>query len=221
MLSQSRLACEIIVLSPYPVPTAVFLSLWFCLHFLSVVWVANVRPAVVLFYNPALLVLRLIFPCFMPDDGTRHHLYLIAPYVPVSGSHLVSAFPYYHHPVVVCSALSSLALAHIVCAYYFFCPVPFHCVYFFIEPFFPSSVYIPPLTFVPLILCYLTCIPHGAINRTHPTPSHPPFYPFAYICGHFQKKEKPWIGRFSLWLWYLACHILIPFCVVGKFLDIP
>jgi hypothetical protein len=37
----------------------------------SRVWVTSVRPAVVLFYDPTLLVLRLIlFLRFMPDDGT-------------------------------------------------------------------------------------------------------------------------------------------------------
>ena len=63
-----------------------------CCHFLALffvslsrVWVANVRPAVVLFYNLALLVLRLICShlCFMLDDGThRPHLYLIVLHTP-------------------------------------------------------------------------------------------------------------------------------------------
>ena len=67
--------------------------------------------------------------CFIPDDGThQRHLYLIVSYTPVSGPHLVSPFSYHHYPVAVCSA--SLALAPIVCAYYFFAFDPSRCVYF-------------------------------------------------------------------------------------------
>jgi hypothetical protein len=72
MLSQSRLAFDFAVLSlscPYCYP---FIALVFGSTSLSRVWVANVRPAVVLFYNLALLVLRLILfpPLFYV--GRRH-----------------------------------------------------------------------------------------------------------------------------------------------------
>jgi hypothetical protein len=123
-------------------------------HPLSCVWVANVRPAVVLFYNPALLVLRLIwFPSVLCRTAapTEHHLYLI---VPASGSHLVSAFSYYHHPVIVCSV--SPCSRFIVCAYYFF--DPFRCEYFLSDPFLLPLFIFPPCPLFPLILCYLTRI---------------------------------------------------------------
>ena len=72
---------------------------------------------------------------------TKRHLYLIVSYTPVSGPHLVSPFSYHHYPVAVCSA--SLALAPIVCAYYFLPLTPF-VVYIFYPTFPFSSVYIPP-----------------------------------------------------------------------------
>jgi hypothetical protein len=77
----SRPVYDFAVLLPRPVLTAVLSPLCFFSSLsLSRVWVASVRPAVVLFYDPALFVLRLICPllCFMPDDGTHQpHLYLI------------------------------------------------------------------------------------------------------------------------------------------------
>lgn len=81
-LSQSRPACDFAVLKPCPVLTAVLHRSCFslCLTPLSSVWVANVRPAVVLFYDPALLVLRLIWlPSVLcrTTTATEHHLYLI------------------------------------------------------------------------------------------------------------------------------------------------
>jgi hypothetical protein len=68
--SPSRPACDPTVLQPCPVLTAILSSLWF-LFSLPRVWVASVRPAVVLFYDLPLFVLRLICPllCFMPDDS--------------------------------------------------------------------------------------------------------------------------------------------------------
>jgi len=91
--------------------------------------------------------------CFVSDsDAHQHHLYLHTP--PVSGSRLASAFSYYHYLVVMCSASSPLALAFIVCAYYFYCIWPLSCI-FFIRPFssFPLFIFPPDLIF-----CYLTCI---------------------------------------------------------------
>ena len=119
--SPSRPACDPTVSLPYPVLTAVLSPLWF-FSSLPRVWVASVRPAVVLFYDPPLFVLRLICPllCFMPDGGIyRPHLYLI-----------VSIHPSLWISSRVCVFLSSLprccvfgvsplALALIVCAYYF------------------------------------------------------------------------------------------------------
>jgi hypothetical protein len=72
MLSQSRPACDLAVLSPYPVLTAVLSSLWLSPTSLPRVRVANVRPAVVLFYDLPLLVLRLIFCSPLFYAGRRH-----------------------------------------------------------------------------------------------------------------------------------------------------
>jgi hypothetical protein len=63
--SPSRPACDFAVLSPCPVLTIALSLLWFFSSLylsLSRVWVVGVRLAVVLFYNPALFVLRLICP---------------------------------------------------------------------------------------------------------------------------------------------------------------
>jgi hypothetical protein len=72
---------------------------------------------------------------------TEHHLYLL---VPASGFHLVPAFSYYHHSVVVCLASSSLALGFIVCAYYFFVFDPFR-LYIFYPTLSPSLCSYSPL----------------------------------------------------------------------------
>lgn len=126
---------------------------------LSRVWVTNVRPAVVLFYNLALLVLRLILiPTVLcrTTAPTEHHLYLM---VPASGSHLVSTFSHYRRPVVVHPVSSSLALDFIVCAYYFPPFLTLLVVYIFHPTLFPSlCLYSPFDLFSFLILCYLTCI---------------------------------------------------------------
>ena len=77
---------------------------------------------------------------FMPDDGTHErHLYLIVSYVP-QFLDLIS-FSYHHYPVAVCSA--SLALAPIVCAYYFPTFDPFRCVYFLSDLFLLFCLYSP------------------------------------------------------------------------------
>jgi len=157
MLSPSKLACD---------SAALTASCPYCYHFLALffvplspVWVANVRPAVVLFYDLALLVLRLICPhlCFMPDDGTHQpHLYLIVSITPPSLDLISSAFSYHHYPVAVCSA--SLALAPIVCSYYFL-PLTLFVVYIFYSTFLLLFCLYSPLDRCPpVILCYLTCI---------------------------------------------------------------
>lgn len=71
-LSQSRPACDCAVPPPCPVVTAILSSLWFFPSLsLSRVWVTNVCPAVVLFYDLALLLLPLIFSDLF-YAGRRH-----------------------------------------------------------------------------------------------------------------------------------------------------
>ena len=69
-------------------------------------------------------------------------------HTPVSGSHLLSAFSYHHYIVAVClaSLSSSLALALIVCAYYFLPLTPF--VVYISYPTFLLCLYSPSLTVV-------------------------------------------------------------------------
>lgn len=85
---------------------------------------------------------------------TEHHLYLI---VPVSGSHLVFAFSYHHHPSLCVQSRFPLALGFIVCAYYFSLSLTPSIVYIFYPTLVPSLCLYSPLC-SPLILCYLTCV---------------------------------------------------------------
>ena len=151
MLSPSKPACNLVVLLPRPVTTIVRSSLCFFLPLssLSRVWVANVRPAVVLFYDLALLMLPLIPLCFMPDDGTPSLTSFISHslHTPQSPD-LISClrFPIITIPSLCVRPLVSLALALIVCAYYFPPLDSFRCVYFLSN--LSSSLFIFPLTVV-------------------------------------------------------------------------
>jgi len=156
--SRSRPACDLAVSQPCPVPTAILSPLWF-FSFLSRVWVASVRPAVVLFYNLALFMLRLICPLSVlcRTTASTDLIYISSsPYTPVSGSHLVSAFSYHHYPVAVCVRFSSLALDLIVCPYYSSSFEPFRSVYIFC-PSFLLCLYCPPWSLFShnLVLSYL------------------------------------------------------------------
>ena len=122
----------------------------------------------------------------MPDNCPHHHLYLITSIHPVSGSHFVSAFSYYCYPVVVCSSSPSLALALIICPYYFFfcprlCP-PFRCVYFLSDLSSFSFVYIPFSTLCSPnpVLSYLHPFTELLIERTF-SPFSTPFFIPSYI----------------------------------------
>lgn len=103
----------------------------------SRVWVANVRPAVVLFYDLALLVLLLICSpplCLIPDNGARQrHLYLIVSTHPSLWISSRLRFPIISTPSLCVRPLSSsLALAPIVCAYYLLLLTPFVvCIFFY------------------------------------------------------------------------------------------
>jgi len=127
-----------------------FIALVFTSTSLSRVWVANVRPAVVLFYNPALLVHANFPPSVLcrTTAPTEHHLYLI---VLASGSHLLSPFPTIITRRCLFSLSSPLALALglIVCAYYFFRFLTPFVVYIFYPTLFPYLCLYSPLTFVP------------------------------------------------------------------------
>ena len=123
------------------------------------VWVANGRPAVVLFYNLALLVLLLILiPSVLcrTTAPTEHHLYLI---VSASGSHLFCVFPLSSPRRCLFSPVLSCSRFYRMCILLFPIFDPFRSVYFLSDhsPF-PLFIF-PPLHFSSsLILCYLTCI---------------------------------------------------------------
>lgn len=173
--SPSRPACDFTVLQPCPVPTTALSSLCFLSLSLSPVWVAGVRPAVVLFYNPALFVLRLICPpllCFMPDAGTHQpHLYLIVSIpTPVPGSHLVSTFSYHHYPVAVCPVpLLSCSRSYRMCILFRLRILNLFDVYIFYLTFLlPLCLYSPLGSCSPVILCYLTYLrPVTAHSQNH------------------------------------------------------
>lgn len=157
----------------------------------------------------------------MPDDGARHHLYLITPH-PSQSLDLISCL---RSPIILqslCVAPCPLLLSLISYVHITFSALVFRslCI-FFIQTFFLSSVYVSSLTFVPLILCYLTRILHGTTNRTHSTPSHPPFILRIYMWTFSEKIKTLDRSLQYLALVPLACHILIPFRAVWKFLDIP
>jgi len=167
--SRSRPVCNLAVSHRVLSLLLSFPALVFLLP-LSRVWVASVRPAVVLFYNLALFVLRLICPllCFMPDDGiNRPHLYLI---VSIHPSLWISSCLYVFLPSLprccVCSVLSSLALDPIVCPYYSSAFEPFRSVYIF-YPSFLLCLYCPPWSLFShnLVLSYLH--PFMARSQNH------------------------------------------------------
>ena len=122
----------------------------------SHVWVACVRPAVVLFYDLALFVLRLICsPLFYAGRHPRTSFIFHPLHTPRSLD-LMSClrFPTITTPSL-CSVSSSLALDFIVCAYYFSAFGSLRCANIFCPTFF--SVYIPlrPLFSHNLVLSYL------------------------------------------------------------------
>ena len=80
--------------------------------------------------------------CFMSDDD-GHRTSFISHSLPVSGSHLVSAFSYYYHPVIVRSASSSPALG-LSYVHTTFLSLTLRCEYFFYLTLLLASVYILP-----------------------------------------------------------------------------
>jgi len=149
MLSQSRPAYDLAV--PHRVLSLLlsFHRSGFCLYLSISCMATNVRPVVVLFYNLALLVLRLIlFPSVLcrTTAPTEHHLYLL---VPVSGSHLVSTFFYYHRPVFVFSLVLSCSRFYRMCIllFLFLSFLTPSVVYIFYPTLFPSLCLYSPLTF--------------------------------------------------------------------------
>jgi len=133
--SRSRPVFDLAVFSPYPVFTAIISSLWFLP--LSRVWVLNVRPAVVLFYNLALLVLRLICsPPFYagqlpPSSFISHNLHTPGLWI----SFRVCVFLLLLPRRCVFSLVLSCSRSYHMCILLFFSPFPPFVVYIFYPPF--------------------------------------------------------------------------------------
>jgi len=128
----------------------------------------------------------------MPDDGThQHHLYF-GPHKPRSLD-LISClrFPIIITPSLCVQSLSSsLALALIVCAYYFSAFNPFRCVYF--PPDFSSLFIFPPFDRCShnLVLSYLHPFTTPLIELIPPFFPSPFTSPSIYVRGTSEKITK-------------------------------
>ena len=150
-MSRSRSAFDFVVLSLYPVLTAIILSLWFLPQ--SRVWISTIRLAVVLFCSIG--ATSNLFLSFTPDNHPHHRLYLITPIHPGLWLRFLSTTT--TSWCVQSRPLLLLSYVHIT--FFFFCLYPLFIVYIFYDLFSFFLVYTPPSTFVPLILCYPTCTP--------------------------------------------------------------
>ena len=149
----------------------------------------------------------------MPVNCPHHHSHLIASDTLVSDLILCLRFPTPVTPSLCVHPRSLLLLllsyAHIT----FSCLCPLSLCTFPIRRSSFSPVY------VPLILCYLTCIPpRNCQSNVSSSPSQPPFIP-SYMSGRFPAKISRNLGRAGFAFGFgVACHVLIFFAPLGDFL---
>ena len=152
MLSPSRLACDFAVL-PHRVLSLLLSFPRFVSFPLSILCMGRQSSSgcCVILRSPFIGATSNFFSTVLCRPMAPTNIIYISqsPYNPVSGSHLVSAFSYITTPsLCVRSLSSSLALAFIVCAYYFLPLTPFILCIFSIRLLSFSSVYIASLTVV-------------------------------------------------------------------------
>ena len=140
-MSRSRSAFDFVVLSLYPVLTAIILSLWFLPQ--SRVWISTIRPAVVLFCSIG--ATSNLFLSFTPDNHPHHRLYLITPIHPGLWLRFLSTTT----TSWCVQSRPLLLLSYVYITFFFFAFTPFSSCIFFMTFFHFSLFTLPPRPLFP------------------------------------------------------------------------